>query len=136
MARFKADLSAINDIAEKLKMLGDVNNNGVTEKILGAGAEIAVNEWKTGVQGAGHVDTGAMLNSVKARTEGNISEIYPQGKDKKGVRNAEKAFILHYGNSDKLGDRFVDDIEKEIENKAPEVMQEAFEKYLEERGFL
>lgn len=50
------------------------------------------------------IDTGAMFNSVKPtkikkdRNNAYI-RVFPQGKDKKGTRNAEKAFIKEYGTS-------------------------------------
>jgi hypothetical protein len=48
-----------------------------------------------------------MYNSIgfgrAPRTVGDVRsiDIYPQGKDRKGVRNAEKASILHYGSQSK-----------------------------------
>ena len=50
------------------------------------------------------VDTGDMKKSVKAtklrKTDsGGFVEVYPQGKDRKGVSNATKAFVAQYGKS-------------------------------------
>ena len=55
------------------------------------------------------------------------AEIYPLGKDSHGVRNAEKAFILHYGRSNMKGDHFVDNAERIAEQNAVPVMQEIWE---------
>ena len=49
------------------------------------------------------------------------------GKDKHGVRNVEKAFILHYGRSNMKGDRFVDEAERIAEENAIPAMQEVWE---------
>lgn len=48
--------------------------------------------------------TGALLASIKVSAVkendgGKRVEIYPNGKDKHGVRNAEKGFVLNYGRS-------------------------------------
>ena len=48
--------------------------------------------------------TGALLASIKVSAVKEIDggkrvEIYPNGKDKHGVRNAEKGFVLNYGRS-------------------------------------
>ena len=68
---------------------------------------------------------------------GDVSakEIYPQGKDRKGVRNAEKAFILHYGKSGQAPTRFVDAVEEAAEDKAVSAMENVFNNYLEKEGF-
>jgi hypothetical protein len=95
-----------------------------------------VDEWKKGIESEehkiiakdgkgfqtkrGYIDTGDMLASVARadKSPKGTAEIYPQGTDSKGVRNAEKAFILHYGTSSVQGSRFVDDIE---DKAAPEI---------------
>ena len=49
-------------------------------------------------------DTGITIRSIgrgklgKRKSDGSLyKDIYPQGKDEKGVRNAQKAFIAEYG---------------------------------------
>ena len=75
-----------------------------------------------------------MLASVAAgpvQTDGNdVKYIYvsPQGKDHKGVRNAEKAFINHYGTSKIKATHFVDDAETEASEKAVDAMQDVWNK--------
>ena len=54
----------------------------------------------------GYRETGDMIESIRAdkapKSDANdvrrIS-VYPRGEDRKGVRNAEKVFLLHYGTS-------------------------------------
>ena len=53
-----------------------------------------------------------MLKSIKAtrpkrKDYSSSIDIYPQGKDRKGIRNADKAFILNYGCSSIPGSRWV-----------------------------
>lgn len=108
----------------------------VGQKMLDAGAKACVKEWKDGITASGHVDTGAMKESVRSSKNQNkkTREIYPRGKDKNGVRNAEKAFVLHYGTSHKPGDRFVDKIEENSEEQAFKEMQGVFDDYLKQKG--
>ena len=82
-----------------------------------------------------HRDTGAMIESIGyARPTAGIEsaksiDIYPQGVDGKGVRNAEKAFILHYGTSKIPGSRWVDDADRYSEETAPEAMAAVWDRH-------
>lgn len=124
--------SGIDSLAAELKKLGELDNNEIVEKMLKAGAGVITDEWKKGIKKAVKVSgrsTGEMLESVapskKITHKGDVSLIvvYPQGKDRKGVKNAEKAYILHYGKSGQTGTRFVDEIESSAESKAFEAME-------------
>ena len=61
--------------------------------------------WQKSAYEHGFHDTGAMINSINypegPKDIGGMLyiDVYPQGKDQRGVRNADKAFILHYGSS-------------------------------------
>lgn len=71
-------------------------------EMLKAGAEVLANEQKAQIEAYNLVDKGALIRSIKAdkikgEGTGRYVEVYPHGKDKKGVRNAEKAFIAQYG---------------------------------------
>ena len=61
-------------------------------------------------------------------------EVYPQGVDRKGIRNAEKAFVNHYGASSRKATHFVDDAESEAEAPAVEAMANAWDTYFEQEG--
>lgn len=74
-------------------------------EMLNAGADILIKAQKDEVQSMKIVDTGDMMKSIKGDKikkdkDGNsYIDVYPQGKDRKGVRNAEKAFVAEYGTS-------------------------------------
>ena len=145
------ETTGFSGLLKDLENLGE-DVNEMSEDMLSAGSTVAVDEWKKGIENEehkivspdgkgyqakrGYVDTGDMRDSV-ARAEKsrkNTAEIYPQGKDRKGVRNAEKAFILHYGTSSYQGSRFVDGIE---EKAAPEVyvaMGDVMDEYLKKHN--
>lgn len=104
------------------------------DDVLAAGAAVTSDCWKAAIKSHDLIDTGDMLASVAAgpvQTDGNdVKYIYvsPQGKDHKGVRNAEKAFINHYGTSKIKATHFVDDAETEASEKAADAMQDVWNK--------
>lgn len=112
--------------------------------MLDSGAEELVKSWKDKIKQKNHIDSGAMLKSVRAKKteegkDGFLEKtVYPQGKDKRGTRNAEKAFLFHYGwktnaatNGPHDGDHFVDEIEQEAEPNVVSAMEQTMADYLE-----
>ena len=67
-------------------------------------------------------------SAVKKSGSARVTTIYPHGKDAKGVRNAEKAYIIHYGTSKRRGDHFVDEAEERAMDAAEQTMQEVWER--------
>ena len=107
--------------------------------MLQAGAAVVADAWRDAIQSHGLIDTGDMLDSVapanlvNSSTEKKIA-VYPQGRDRKGVRNAEKAFINHYGASRRKATHFVDDAETKAEGPAVEAMAAVWYEKLESGG--
>ncbi len=135
MARMNS--SGVAELAQDLRQLGkDIPQ--MEEEMLDAGAQVIVEEWKDGITKAGHVDSGDMRDSVRAtrKKKTRSRDIYPKGKDRKGVRNAEKAYVLHYGKSSKPGDRFVDKIEEAAEPRAAARMQSVLTAHLKKKGLI
>ena len=156
MARFKTD--GLDDIIAQVVRLGK-DSQAVSDKMLLAGAEEVKKAWKAAAIKHNLRDTGDMINSigypVGPKDIGGIRtiDIYPQGKDRNGARNAEKAFILHYGTSSaasqKRGRRralrrgkkyrqpgipathWVDDADEMAADPVQEVMEKIFNDYLE-----
>lgn len=124
MALFEGE--GFDELIEDLKRNGDMIAEAAPE-MLQAGAEVIVNCWQDAIKAHNLIDTGEMLESV-APSDATITErekkvaIYPQGRDHKGVRNAEKAFINHYGASRRKATHFVDDAETKAEAPAVEAM--------------
>jgi hypothetical protein len=144
--------SGLDLLRADLAKLADAVGGDLPEKMLDAGAEAAVQDWKEGITAHKHVDTGDMLNSVGVAPEtrsGKKREIYPLGTDRKGVRNAEKAYVINYGrskgsskrkkwkgwkgsmgkgaNSGIQGDRFVGKIQKNAETSTYKAMARVFD---------
>lgn len=143
--------SGFNDLLDGLKEFGE-NIDEIADEMLDAGSEVAVEEWKNGIkqerhrivnprgkgyiEKTGYIDTGAMEKAVKSsKKKGKtIAEIYPRGKDKKGVRNAEKAYILHYGTSSMPGSRFVDKIDDKASPEVYDAMSKVMDNYMNKHG--
>lgn len=100
MARFEVE--GLDIIVEDMKRKGELAGETAQEMLM-AGAEEVKQAWKGEAERRKFRDTSAMINSigfprsVKRASDIVSIDIYPQGKDKKGTRNAEKAFILHWG---------------------------------------
>ena len=135
MARL--DTSGLDDLINEMRRLGQ-DDGPVVDEMLDTAAGIIREQWKETARERGHVDTGAMIDSVDFPVKGNARalyrDIYPQGTDAKGVRNAEKAFILHYGKRNMPGDYWVDDAEIKAGPEAIEACQAIWDRFLKSGG--
>ena len=134
MARF--DVSGLDETIEDMKRLGQMTGQ-TADAMLMAGAEEVRKAWRQSAEEHRHRDTGDMIASIgfarKPKEIGSIRsiDIYPQGKDKRNIRNAEKAFILHYGTTKIRGSRWVDDADKISEQTVVPVMIRVWEQFLQ-----
>lgn len=85
---------------------------------------------------AAHKDTGELQASIKRtkakRTgDGYSITVRPTGKDKKGVRNMEKAAYLEYGTSKQGAAPVISPAVRESEEPVSEKMQEVFSREVE-----
>jgi hypothetical protein len=133
MARF--ELSGFDDVLDEMKRLGELSGD-VADRMLMAGAEVVKKEWKASAERSGHRDTGDMIASInyarKPKTAGDIRtiDIYPQGKDSKGVRNAEKAFILNYGTKTRKASQWVDKADQASGEPVMQAMTKIWDEHL------
>lgn len=127
MAQFSTD--GLNEIMAEMASMHESTGETAVEMLM-AGAEEVKRAWKETAERHGYRETGDMIESIgyakEPRWVGEIRsiDIYPQGKDRKGVRNAEKAYLLHYGTSKIHGSHWVD----EADQDAGPLVQDAFEK--------
>lgn len=134
MARF--DTSGLDDIIRDMRKLGEESGDAA-KAMLQAGAEGVKKAWKQAAEEHGLHDTGDMIDSIGFAREpkdiGGIMyiDIYPQGTDHKGVRNATKAFMLHYGTSKIPATRWVDDADAYSEDYAIPAMAEIWNEFIE-----
>lgn len=134
MARF--DVSGLDETIEEMKRLGQMTGR-TADAMLMAGADEVRKAWKRSAEEHRHRDTGDMIASIgfarKPKEIGSIRsiDIYPQGKDKRNIRNAEKAFILHYGTTKIRGSRWIDDADKISEQTVVPAMIRVWEQFLQ-----
>ena len=131
------DTSGLDELVNQMRRLGQ-DVGPVADEMLNTAAGIIQDQWKATAKRYGHVDTGAMVDSVDSPVKGNARamyrDIYPQGTDAKGVRNAEKAFILHYGKHNMPGTYWVDDAEDKAVPEAIAACQEIWDRFLASEG--
>lgn len=152
MARFRTD--GLDAIVEQMKALGELSGDAADEMLMAA-AEAAKQAWKQAAKRHRLKLTGQLIESIgyprRPKTVGGVRtiDIYPQGKStytigsdgkrvsrKKPVRNAEVAFILHYGTSSKPGTFWVDTADELSEEPVQRAMEEVWERELRKRGII
>ena len=115
LARFETD--GLDSILDEMKREGELTGE-IADRMLLAGAEVVKEAWRESARRHNHKDTGDLIESIgyprAPKTAGDIRtiDIYPQGRDRKGVRNAEKAFILNYGTKRRPGSHWIDDADR------------------------
>lgn len=137
MARF--DTSGLNEAIRYLERTGQLMGE-VADAMLLAGAKEVREAWRESAEMHRHRDTGALIESInyarKPKTVDMVRtiDVYPQGRDEKGVRNAEKAFILHYGSQFRKASYWVDDADRISDRTVVPAMLRVFDQYLQDRG--
>lgn len=112
-------------------------------QIVEAGAKAAEKRMAENVRLRRHVRTGDMLESIgeneyREFLGGGSVDVYPQGDDRKGVRNATKAYVINYGrggvkrNGGKMGDKFITGSEKQTEEAVYQAMQAESDRLIEQ----
>jgi hypothetical protein len=134
MARFKTE--GIDEIIEELIRMGEDTGPVADKMLMDAAAEVK-ECWRESALKHKHKDTGDLIESIgyprQPKTVSGVRtiDIYPQGKDRKGVRNAEKAFVLHYGTSKRPGSRWVDYADDLAGPRVQAAMENVFNEFIE-----
>ena len=121
------------------------------KKIVMAGANAAMQEMIEVTLEKRHVRNGDMLKSIGTNEyreflHGGSVDVYPQGDDGQGVRNATKAYVTNYGKGQRpytrrpkknprknlTGDKFITGHEKKTEAAVVEAMQAESDRLIEE----
>ena len=134
MARFSTD--GIDQIAAEMAWMGEAAGEGADEMLL-AGAEEVKRAWKETAERHGYRETGDMIESIRAdkapKSDANDVRrinVYPRGEDRKGVRNAEKAYVLHYGTSKIHGSHWVDEADQDADPMVQDVFEKIWDRHL------
>lgn len=134
MARF--DTSGLDDLIRDMRRRGEESGPMAEAMVAAAAIEIKA-AWRESAEAHKLRDTGDMIDAIG--TPGPVmkigdafaQDIYPQGKDRKGVRNAEKAFILHYGKHGYEPTYWVDDADAASAPKVQARLEAMWADYLE-----
>lgn len=163
MAQFTTE--GIDSIADEMAWLGEAAGETADEMLL-AGAEEVKRAWQETAEAHGYHDSGDMIASIRADKAPKSDadgvrkiDVYPRGQDhkKKPVRNAEKAYVLHYGTSNdakakkrraarqkakgkanttgelshlRMGTHWVDEAEREALPRVQKVFEDIWDKHL------
>ena len=136
MARFSVD--GFELIERRMAKMG----RPMIRQIIEAGAKAAEERMAENIKARKHVRTSDMLDSVgnngiREYMGGASTEVYPQGEDRKGARNATKAYVINYGKGRRpntkrpkkkqrrnlTGDKFITGDEAKAEAIVVEAMQ-------------
>ena len=123
--------SGMADIVQYMKDTGELVDDELCKEILSVEADIYIDEWKKAIDQCvkSKRSRGEMRDAVNARqVNSHTVEVYPMGKDHKGVRNAEKAFIHHYGKRGQAGSRLVDIAEENAAESSFEAADKVMDK--------
>ena len=120
-------------------------------KIVEAGAGAAEKQMADDTKARQHIRTGDMLESIGTNEyreflHGGSVDVYPQGEDSRGVRNATKAYVINYGKGRRpmtrrpkknprrnlTGDKFITGSEKKTEAAVVQAMQAESDRLMEE----
>ena len=132
------DASGLDELIRDMTRLGQRTGAMAQAMTQEAGNEIAAS-WRREAEKRKFRKSGAMIESI-GTPEGVQSfgsggtvyvDVYPQGKDKKGTRNAEKAFILHYGTKHIQPSYWADAANDAAEPVVGEKLEEMWGNYLE-----
>ena len=153
MITFQYDkFDSINDELEKL---GETTDD-IKRQLYEAAVPVVADEWqeqlKSNIMPRGTVrhslrntnkkykyitkSTGETTESVGGNIKQDFADIYPRGKDHKGVRNAEKAFILNYGRKNMIAKDFIETIDKNSDEKVQKAMENKLDEILRKKGLI
>lgn len=100
MARFESP--GMDALIREMEKMGE-ESGAVAEAMVNAAVDVIRDEWVKSAEDHDLKNYGDMIDSIgfpaPVQKAGNIlyRDVYPQGKDRNGVSNAEKAFVLNYG---------------------------------------
>lgn len=137
MARF--DTSGLDDTVRYLERM-EMTTGELADSMLLAGAAAVREAWQEAAEIHKHHASGQMIESIgfpnaPHTIEGIRSiDIYPRGKDDRGMRNAEKAFLAHYGARSNTGSRWIDTADEISGRTAVPAMLKVFDDYMRNTG--
>lgn len=132
----KLTIDGLDETVEQMARMKQLTGH-VADQMLLAGAAVMKRSWKETITRHDFIESHSMIDHVnfprKPKTVLDVLsiDVYPQGKDDNGVRNAEKAFILHYGRSNMDASHFVDEAEQKAKAETEAAMVKIWNHFIE-----
>lgn len=101
MAKF--NVVGLDDVQEQMLKREKITGEAVPEMLKAGGAvmkeaqESEILSTFRSDRSTGDLAASIIVSDVKDTGSGKMVEVYPDGKDRHGVRNATKGFVLQYG---------------------------------------
>lgn len=133
MARFS--YGGIDEVIKDMDRMM-MRTGPVADRMVQAGSKIMAEERQKEAKRRGLQDTGSMIKNMRpARRVRTVMgakqlDVYSQGKDEKGMRNAEKEYLDHYGYKKRPASHWVDTAEARGEKPANEAMVKIWEDFI------
>jgi len=134
MARI--DTEGMDDLISEMTRMGELSGEVAKVMAAAAGAEIR-GAWRESAEAHRLRKTGAMIESigfpgpVQKIGDTVYQDVTAMGKDSKGTRNAEKAFVLNYGTSRIRPTHWVDEAEAAAGPRVQEKLEKIWGDFLE-----
>lgn len=137
MARL--DIDGMDETIAQMKRMNMLSTQ-VAKEMLENGNDRMADAWRQSIDLYNHVDSEEMRKHVgpaRIRTifGGVAQDVYPQGEHLRGnikTRNAEKAFVLHYGREGMDASHFVDHAMAKGKPLAEQAMEERWDRFIKQ----
>ena len=129
------DTSGLDEMIRDMRRMGE-QSGAVAEAMVNTAVAEIRKDWRASAEKHRLRKTGDMISSIgfpaPVQNAGGTlyRDVYPRGKDRKGVRNAEKAFVLHYGTRRIKPSRWVDEADDAAAPKVQQQLEEIWDDYL------
>jgi len=137
MASF--EVNGIDALTADLTALAEIPDD-VLDAMLEAEATVIEDAQRRTAFSMGVHRTGMMISSIsrtkiKTNKHGRFLLVYPQGKNKQGIRNAEVAFINEYGKTKQPARPFVDTANRQYAAAAGEAAERVYNTFADKFNF-
>lgn len=134
----KLNVTGMEQAIRSLEQMGE-SADQAAERMLAAGAEVVRWEWQKAIKQEDLIDTGAMFGSVRPtkireKDGAKMADVYPQGTDENGTRNAEKAFVANYGRRHQQATHFAEHADEAAEAPAQTAMMAVWDGFIGENN--
>lgn len=134
----RLEINGIDALMSDFAALAELPDS-VIEDILNAEADVIEKAQKEKAQSMGVYDTGITAESikrtkVKKAASGSSLFVYPQGKNVRGDRNAEVAFVNEYGKEDQPARPFIRTANEEAGDETVQEGEKVYHKFLDSKN--